>query len=242
MQSFKDIEELVSYMFDKLNGDECVSVVADKDLTVAIVQELLAYKNVILDFADIDIYIYDKEYLVSLYGDTDTDYWHVSIEQIYNYEKEKYLGTDRYVLFHEDVNSKALVDMKENENIKLSGYDWFVIGEDDGTDNEESEELEPDINNLTVNGKHVSVDEYNKFVSKFAPDKVIKTNDKPSATSTISKESYRVNGKEVDKETYKKELAKFEQFQDRYLDNIRDMLLRYASFMDDWNDLLRLFY
>ncbi len=63
------------------------------------------------------------------------------------------------------------------------------------------------------------------------------TNNKP--ISTTSKETFTVNGKRVDKDTYKKELAKFE---DRYLDNIRDMLLRYADFMDDWNELLKLLY
>lgn len=153
MQNFEDIEELVSHMFEKLDGDEPISVVADKDLAVDIMLELLTYDNVILNFANVDTYDYDKEYLVSLYDDTDTDYWYVSIEQIYNYEKEKYFGTDGYVLFHEDVNSKALVDMQNNENIELSGYDWFTIGEDDG--------IETEDDSLAVNDKNVSVDEDN---------------------------------------------------------------------------------
>lgn len=62
-------------------------------------------------------------------------------------------------------------------------------------------------------------------------------NNKP--VSTTSKETYKVNGKRVDKETYEKELAKFE---DRYMDNIRDMLLRYAEWMDCCNELLKLVY
>lgn len=232
MQNFENIEDLVAHMFEKLDSDNTVSVVADKDLVVAIMQELLDYENVILSLAEVDT-DYDREYIVSLYDDTDTDYWYVSIEQIYDYEKDKYLGNDGYILFHEDVNSKALVDMKNNEFIKLSGYDWFVIGEEETDDKKETER---DNNILTVNGKHVSVDEYNDFVSKFAPDKVVKTDDKPVTTS---KEILMVNGKIVDCETYEKEFAKFHNM---YLNNIRDMLLRYADFTDDWNDLLRLLY
>lgn len=179
MQNFENIEELVAHMFEKLD-DDLVSVVADKDLAVAIMKELLDYDNVILNFANVDTYDYDKEYLVSLYDDTDTDYWYVSIEQIYNYEKEKYFGTEGYVLFHEDVNSKALVDMQNNKNIELSGYDWFTIGEED---------IEMEDNSLIVNGKNVGIDEYNAFVSKFAPDKVKKSEDKDdndSATYNIT--------------------------------------------------------
>jgi len=174
MKNFKNIEELASYMFEKLNGDDPVSVVADKDLAVSIMQELLNYENVILDICNIDSFEYDREYLVSLYDDTDTDYWYVSIEQIYNYEKEKYFGIDGYVLFHEDINSKALIDMQNNKNIELSGYDWFVIDEDGETDGTETDEKPHYI----VNGKSVTKDEYNDFVSRFVSDKVIESGDK----------------------------------------------------------------
>lgn len=177
MQNFENVEDLVSHMFEELDGDDPVSVVADKDLAVEIIKELLNYENVILNFANIDTYYYDKEYLVSLYDDTYTDYWYVSIEQIYDYENDMYFGTDGYVLFHEDVNSKALVDIQNNENIELSGYDWFVISENEETDDENQTETQ-EISTYTVNGKSVTKNEYNDFVSKFAPDKVIGTDDK----------------------------------------------------------------
>ncbi len=229
MLKFEHVEELAAYMFEKIDGDDPVSVVVDKDLAVDVMKELLDYNNVILNFANVDIYDYDKEYIVSLYDDTDTDYWHVSIEQLYNYEKEMYFGTDGYILFHEDVNSKALVDMLNNENVELSGYDWFVISEDDeGTNDTDETETESDNNILTVNGKCVSVDEYNAFVSKFAPDMRIQTNKESSAIST-----YKVNGKEVSKETYEKTLSNIE---DKYLDRMRDMLLRHVAFIDECNE------
>lgn len=131
MQNFRDIEDLVAYMFEKLDGDDPISVIINKDLAISIMKVLLEYDNVVLDICDIDSFEYDREYLVSLYDEVNTDYWHVSVEQIYDYEKEMYFGTDGYVLFHENVNSKALIDMQNNEFIELSGYDWFTIGEDE---------------------------------------------------------------------------------------------------------------
>lgn len=230
MQNFESIEELVAQMFENLDGENPVSVVADKGLAVAVMQELLDYENVILSSAEIDT-DYDREYIVSLYDDTDTDYWYVNIEQIYNYEKDMYFGTDGYVLFHEDVNSKALVDMQNNEFIQLSGYDWFVVGVDEETDDTDDEN-----SNCDINIKLVSKDEYNDIVSKYTSDKVDKKDVKSVATS---KEVFKVNGNEVSKDEYKKALSNIE---DMYLDNMKDMLLRYADFMDDWNNLLRMYY
>ena len=59
-----------------------------------------------------------------------------------------YFGTDGYVLFHEDVNSKAMLDMQNNENIELSGHDWFTIGE------EELEDTEEDDNGTELDDDH----------------------------------------------------------------------------------------
>ena len=64
-----------------------------------------------------------------------------------------------------------------------------------------------------------------------------KKDEKPTTTST-TKSTYRVNGEEVDKDTYESALADIE---DRYMDNIRDMLLNYCTFMDEVNDWRKLF-
>ena len=50
---------------------------------------------------------------------------------------------------------------------------------------------------------------------------------------TTSKESYFINGKSVDKSEFDK---KYEEFEEMYLDNIRDMLLNYCNFMDKVNE------
>lgn len=62
-----------------------------------------------------------------------------------------------------------------------------------------------------------------------------KKDEKP--TTTTSTATYRVNGKEVDKETYESALAGIE---DRHIDNVRDMLLSYCEFMDEMNEWRKL--
>ena len=59
-----------------------------------------------------------------------------------------------------------------------------------------------------------------------------KKDEKPVATST-TKSTYKINNKEVSKEEFDK---KYEEFEEMYLDNIRDMLLNYCEFMDEMND------
>ena len=61
-----------------------------------------------------------------------------------------------------------------------------------------------------------------------------KKDEKPSTT----KESYFINGKSVDKSEFDK---KYEEFEEMYLDNIRDMLLNYCEFMDEMNEWRKLF-
>ena len=142
---FDDVKALVSYMFDKVNTDDPVTVVADKELTVDILAELLTYRNVTLELADIDSFEYDLEYYVTLlYDENEVDCWRVSVEKAYNDVKKSYYGTDGYVLFHEDINSRILVDIQNNENVKMSGHDWFIIGEDDSFETDDDEEIEPE--------------------------------------------------------------------------------------------------
>lgn len=217
MQNFENIEELVVHMFENLDGNVPVSAVADKDLAVAIMKELLDYENVLLSFADVNTYDYDKEYIVSLRDEIDTDYWYVSIEQLYDYENNKYLSTDGYVLFYEDVNSKALVDMQKNEFIELSGYDWFTIGEEEC----ETDYIDDDNEILTVNGKRVSVDEYNDFVSKFAPDKVIGINNKSDNGVYSISVKYNLGANEAEK---------IIQDMEHRMEHINDMLQEMDNF------------
>ena len=61
-----------------------------------------------------------------------------------------------------------------------------------------------------------------------------KKDENPAATSATTKSAtYKINNKEVSKEEFDK---KYEEFEEMYLDNIRDMLLNYCNFMDEMND------
>ena len=62
-----------------------------------------------------------------------------------------------------------------------------------------------------------------------------KKDEKPT---TSSKESYFINGKSVDKSEFDK---KYEEFEEKYMDNIRDMMLNYCEFMDEVNEWRKLF-
>lgn len=147
MLNFENIEDLVSHMFANLgNENNLVSVIANKQMITDIMVELLNYKNVILNSCDIDYEEeYDREYIVSLFDDAESDNWHVNVEKCYLPEKQKYVATEGYVLFHEDVNSKALIDMQNNECMPLGEHDWFAIG------NEELEGINEDDNDVETN-------------------------------------------------------------------------------------------
>ncbi len=217
MLNFENIEDLVSYMFENLdNENDLVSVISNKEMTIEIMRELLNYENVILKSCEIDYDTdYGREYIVSLFNNEESDNWYVNVEKGYLEDNNKFLSTGGYVLFHEDVNSKALVDMQNNEFMPLGKHDWFVIGEDEET----YETDDSDENDVSS-----------------ANDRAVEMNDK---LSTSSKAVYKVNGKNATKEEFEKALNGIE---DRYLDNIEDILLRYSSFMDNWNDILRLVF
>jgi hypothetical protein len=57
--------------------------------------------------------------------------------------------------------------------------------------------------------------------------------------ATTSTASYTVNGKSVTKEEFDKKYAEFEN---KYLDNVRDMLLNYCDLMDSFNDWQKRFW
>ncbi len=173
MKRFTDIEDLALYMFDKGQEEEMVSVVADENIIIALMKELLEYDNVILDMCDINNIEYDKEYILSLYGD-DENFWHFEIDPAYNYDKEKYFGTDGFVLFYEDVPSTALVDMQNNKDVEMSGYEIFSIDEVDEFD----EDDEVDEDEGITETEDTSTDEiHNKPCSQDKSDLASKSGD-----------------------------------------------------------------
>lgn len=179
MKNFNNIKDLVSFMFLKLDNEySLVSVVAGKKMVTDIMTELLNYNNVILESCDMaNDDDYSREYLISLFDDVESDYWYVNIEKDYNAENGKYFGTDGYVLFNEDVNSKSILDKQNNESVFLVGHDWFTLGENTDEDTEQS---------YMVNGNTVDRETFNEYLSKFAPDLVDNNDDSPSVNDNYS--------------------------------------------------------
>ena len=58
-----------------------------------------------------------------------------------------------------------------------------------------------------------------------------KKDEKPTVSST-TKSTYKINGKECSKEEFD---AAMTEIEDKYLDNVRDMLLGYCDVMDRMN-------
>ena len=185
MKNFYDIEELADYMYETVEEDIPVSAIVNKDLAVEIMQEFLDHDNIELtgseyNSANIDVYEYDREYSVGLCYNGKNKPYSLAVLPIYNYDAKKYLSTDGIALFHEDVNSKALVDMQENKDFPIIGHDWFAIGEiddscDDGGDNGAESAAQNDVTASSdytgikyfVNGKQTTKEEYDKKSADF---------------------------------------------------------------------------
>lgn len=166
MISFENIEDLVDYMFENLGDkDNIISVIAHKDMILDIMHELYNYNNVVINTCDIeDKFDYDKEYRLSLYNDVDEENWYVDIIPIYDAVNKRYFASDGFTLFHEDVNSKAMIDMQNSKVFPLEDHDWFRVdteesedADEDGEDVEEDSDDDPDEDESTDSGYSVTV-------------------------------------------------------------------------------------
>ena len=134
---------------------------------------------------------------------------------------EDFCILDKTDIFYIDMDgdiSQDIIDYCANEDKEV-----ILFGQeddcDDGCENSEEE-------GFTVNGKPVSKEEFDNYTSQFKHD------EKPT-TTTASKESYFINGKSVDKSEFDK---KYEELEEMYMDNIRNIMLDYCNFMDSVND------
>ena len=217
---FEDIYDLAeimdSYVTSNVSEHEypIISAYVDYKLAKSLVEILISMGNsigAILELEDYEMSHYDKEYCVYLTEDG------ITCEKIFN-DGGYYNGGGDISYVHEDCNSKLL------SHIDSKAIYEFGIDEDDECDCDECDK------DFTVNGRPVSKEEFDNYVSQFKHD------EKPTTTST--KESYFINGKSVDKSEFDK---KYEEFEEMYLDNIRDMLLSYCEFMDEVNEWRKLF-
>ena len=217
---FDDFEDLacdIADRFDRLDKEEFedIAVIAKPNEVKEIFKELvcIGYDICNITYERIDWDGYDDEYILSMNHDG------IWLEK-FKREDGKYLtdeSTITYIL--DNCSSKVIPYCKGN-----TVYEVTV-----GIENCSCDGCDDSDDGFTINGKPVTKEEFDNYVSQFRHD------EKPT-TTTSSATTYRVNGKEVDKDTYEKALSDIE---DRYLDNVRDMLLGYCEIMDEMNEWRR---
>ena len=216
---FEDIYDLAeimdSYVTNNVSEHEypIISAYVDYKLAKSLVEILISMGNsigAILELEDYEMSHYDKEYCIYLTEDG------ITCEKTFN-DGSYYNGGGDISYVHEDCNSKLLSHIDSN-----AVYE-FGIDDDDEDDCDDCDDCEEC---LTINGKPATKEEFDRYVSQFK-----KSDEKPITTSTSST-TYKVNGKEVSKDEFDTAMSEIE---DKYLDNVRDMLLGYCDVMDRMN-------
>ena len=214
---YEDFACAVSDVYDRVKSDDeynSVDVVAKYEDAKEIIRELIgigygiAFIN---ELADPEWDGYDDAFVISLLDD---EIWCEPVKL-----KDDYIFVEADVVYiFDDCNSKIIPKIEADDVYEVEiGNEYDNC--DDGCENSEKE-------GLTINGKPASKEEFDKYVSQFKHD------EKPTTTST-SKSTYKINGKECSKEEFD---AAMTEIEDKYLDNVRDMLLGYCNFMDEVND------
>ena len=216
---FNDFEDLacdIADTYDTLDYDdeEDVVIIAKYEEARQIIKELLYLGY---DIHSVEIHDdlwenYDAEYVISLY---ENEVWCEPMLR-----ENGYIEEDAPFIYVLDNCSSKVIPYCKGKTV----YEVTVGIDDDKCSCDECDECDDCEEGFTVNGRPVSKEEFDKYVSQFRHD------EKPTTTT---KESYFINGKSVDKSEFDK---KYEEFEEMYLDNIRDMLLNYCSFMDSVND------
>lgn len=212
--TFDEIEDIVDIFIDKVyHTDKTVALITNKELVEYAMDELLNDSYITVKRVDLEL---DSEYAEYMISVDDDGYM---VVQPVEYYDDKYFKDIEYAFVDMDgcVEQMTIDNLLDRDvEIVLFGYD------DDEYDCDECDDSEEE--GFTVNGKHATKEEFDDYVSQFKHD------EKPSTTS---KESYFINGKSVDKSEFDK---KYEEFEEMYLDNIRDMMLNYCEFMDSVNE------
>ena len=208
---FEDLSCAVADTYDALDYDEeDVAIIAKYEEARQIVKELacIGYDLHSIDIDD-EVDGYNAEYIITLYDNE------IFCEPMLR--EKGYIIDDSPVIYVLDNCSSKVIPYCKGKTV----YE-VTVGDDECCCNEcdECEEC------LTINGKPATKEEFDNYVSHFMHD------EKPVATSS-AKSVYKVNGKECSKEEFDK---KYEEFEEMYLDNIRDMFLNYCNFMDEMND------
>ena len=209
--TFDEIEDIVDIFIDKVyHTDKTVALITNKELVEYAMDELLNDDCITVKRVDLELDSEDAEYMISVDDDG------YMVVQPIEYYDDKYFNGIEYAF----VDMDGCVEQMTIDNLLDRDVEIELFGIDE-CDCDECEK------GFTVNGRPVSKEEFDNYVSQFKHD------EKPATTTSSAKSVYKINNKEVSKEEFDK---KYEEFEEMYLDNIRDMLLNYCEFMDSVND------
>ena len=215
--TFDEIDDIIGIFIDKVcHTDKTVALITNKELVEYAMNELLEDSYITVKRVDLELDSEDAEYMISVDDDG------YMVVQPVEYYDDKYFNNIEYAFVDMDgCVGQVTIDNLLNRNVEIVLFGY----EDDGCGCDECEE------GFTVNGKPVSKEEFDKYVSQFMHDK------RPVATAVSSKSKYRVNGNEVDKDTYVNALRSIE---DIYTKNISETLSGYSDFVDEMHKWKRL--
>ena len=196
--------------YDLLRRYDCLIIYSPAFLA----REIL---GIILDDVD-DVWVHEDAHLELLSDDDNEVLITIAYDGMIFVEEARYdenlKNNDSCALTYVyDGFSKKDIDYlsSDGESVLIFGFDDDVLDE---------------FEYYEINGERVSKEEFDNYTSHFMHDK------KPVATST-TKSTYKINGKEVDKDTYEKALNELDE---KYLDNVQDMLLNYFDFVSEMNE------
>ena len=214
--NFEDFSCVIADKFDELYKEnfEDIAVIAKPDEVKEIFKELICigYDICNITYERIDWDGYDDEYILSM---NHNGIWLEKFKR----EDGKYLTDESTITYILDNCSSKVIPYCKGKivyEVTVGDDEDDECGCDDCDDCEEC---------LTINGKPATKEEFDEYVSQFKHD------EKPTTTSTSST-TYKVNGKEVSKDEFDTAMSEIE---DKYLDNVRDMLLGYCDVMDRMN-------
>ena len=194
--------------YDLLRRYDCLLIYSPAFLA----REIL---GMILDDVD-DVWVHEDAHLELLHDDDNEVLITIAYDGMIFVEESRY---DENLKNNDSCTLTYVYDgfhKKDIDYLSSDGESVLVFGfDDDVLDEFEYYEIE---------GERVSKEEFDNYVSQFKHD------EKPTTTS---KSTYKINNKEVSKEEFDK---KYEEFEEMYMDNIRNMLLNYCEFMDSVND------
>lgn len=227
--NYKDLASDISDKYDSLKSDDeykDVSVIAKYEESRHIVKELLfiGYDIHSILMHDVEYDGYDNEYIISLF---DNEIW---VEPMLR--DNGYISDDSPIMYVLDNCSSKVIPYCKGKTV----YE-VAIGEEE-TEREE---------NYSINGEVATKEEFDAYTSQFKKTEDNEESDcdececacNEGEKLTTSTTTYRVNGKEVDRETYEKALNELDE---KYLDNVQDMLMNYFDFVSEMNQWRRLFW